>query len=133
MRRARLEVPPGYVALGRRVTLEEGARVAAALLAEHPEVTAIVAGNDLMALGVIAALRQRGIRVPEDMSVAGFDDLPAAVDVVPALTTVRLPLEQGARRAGRIASGVEDVTGPQRLWMPAELMVRESVAAPRVR
>jgi LacI family transcriptional regulator len=77
---------------------------------------------------VIAALRQRGVRVPEEISVAGFDDLPAAVDVVPALTTVRLPLDQGARRAGRIASGVETVTTPSRLWMPAELMVRESVA-----
>jgi len=97
------------------------------------DVTAIVAGNDLMALGVIAALRQRGIRVPEDISVAGFDDLPAAVDVVPALTTVRLPLDKGARRAGRIASGVETVTGPTRLWMPAELMVRESVAVPAAR
>jgi LacI family transcriptional regulator len=92
------------------------------------DVTAIIAGNDLMALGVIAALRQRGVRVPADISVAGFDDLPAAVDVVPALTTVRLPLDQGARRAGRIASGVEVVTTPSRLWMPAELMVRESVA-----
>lgn len=92
------------------------------------DVSAIIAANDLMALGVIAALRQRGVRVPEEISVAGFDDLPAAVDVVPALTTVRLPLDQGARRAGRIASGVETVTTPSRLWMPAELMVRESVA-----
>lgn len=90
--------------------------------------TAIIAGNDLMAFGVTAALRQRGIRVPQDISVAGFDDLPSAADVVPALTTVRLPLEQGARRAGRIASGVDGVTGPATLWMPAELMVRESVA-----
>jgi LacI family transcriptional regulator len=105
----------------------------AAMDLAESDVTAIVAGNDLMALGVIAALRQRGFRVPEDISVAGFDDLPAAVDVVPALTTVRLPLDQGARRAGRIASGVETVTGPTRLWMPAELMVRESVAAPAAR
>ncbi|MET0136215.1 MAG: LacI family DNA-binding transcriptional regulator [Kibdelosporangium sp.] len=92
------------------------------------DVSAIIAGNDLMALGVIAALRQRGVRVPEDISVAGFDDVPSAVDVVPALTTVRLPLDQGARRAGRIASGVDVVTTPSRIWMPAELMVRESVA-----
>ncbi|GAB3905806.1 LacI family DNA-binding transcriptional regulator [Kibdelosporangium lantanae] len=100
------------------------------LLRTSPSVTAIIAGNDLMALGVVAALRQRGVRVPEDISVAGFDDLPAAQDVVPALTTVRLPLDQGARRAGRIASGTETVTSLARLWMPAELMVRESVAAP---
>jgi LacI family transcriptional regulator len=103
---------------------------AALELLRSSDVTAIVAGNDLMALGVIAALRQRGVRVPEDISVAGFDDLPAAVDVVPALTTVRLPLDQGARRAGRIASGTETVTSLTQLWMPAELMVRESVSAP---
>lgn len=100
------------------------------LLRKKPDLTAIIAGNDLMALGVIAALRQRGVRVPQDMSVAGFDDLPAAVDVVPALTTVRLPLDQGARRAGRIASGTEAATSLTQLWMPAELMVRESVSAP---
>jgi LacI family transcriptional regulator len=94
------------------------------------DVTAIVAGNDLMALGVVAALRQRGVRVPDDISVAGFDDLPSAVDVVPTLTTVRLPLDQGARKAGRIASGTETVTSLTQLWMPAELMVRDSVSAP---
>lgn len=107
-----------------------GFDAASELLRRFDDLTAIIAGNDLMALGVIAALRQRGVRVPEDISVAGFDDLPAAVDVVPALTTVRLPLDQGARRAGRIASGTETVTSLSRLFMPAELMVRESVSAP---
>ncbi|QUH03904.1 LacI family DNA-binding transcriptional regulator [Saccharopolyspora erythraea] len=93
--------------------------------------TAVVVANDLMALGVIAALRQHGVAVPEDVSVAGFDDLPAAVDAVPALTTVRLPLREGARRAGRIAAGAEPLTAPGRiLWMPAELLARESVAPP---
>ena len=93
--------------------------------------TAIVVANDLMALGVIAALRQHGVDVPGDVSVAGFDDLPASVDVVPALTTVRLPLQEGARRAGRIAGGTEPQAAPGRiLWMPAELLARESVAPP---
>jgi LacI family transcriptional regulator len=120
----------GSVVLHGDFSRSSGFDAALELLRTSPDVTAIVAGNDLMALGVIAALRQRGVRVPDDVSVAGFDDLPAALDVVPALTTVRLPLDQGARRAGRIASGTETVTSVSRLWMPAELMVRDSVSVP---
>jgi LacI family transcriptional regulator len=121
---------PETVTLHGDFSRASGFDAASQLLRTSAGVTAIIAGNDLMALGVIAALRQRGVRVPQDISVAGFDDLPAALDVVPALTTVRLPLDRGARRAGRIASGTEMVTTLSQLWMPAELMVRESVAAP---
>ncbi|WP_026065706.1 LacI family DNA-binding transcriptional regulator [Actinoalloteichus spitiensis] len=92
--------------------------------------TAVVAGNDLTASGVIASLRACGVRVPEDVSVAGFDDLPVAVDVVPELTTVRLPLRSGAVTAGRIATGTERTAPGVVVRMPAELRSRESVAAP---
>lgn len=101
------------------------------LLRRDPALTAVVAANDLMALGVIAALRTRDVRVPGTVSVAGFDDLPAALDVVPALTTVRLPLLEAAQRAGRVAAGQEDVAAGATVWMPAELLVRESVGPPR--
>lgn len=77
------------------------------LLRREPEVTAIVAANDTVALGASAAIRDRGLRIPEDVSVAGFDDLPFAVDAVPALTTVRLPLFEAGARAGRLAMGKE--------------------------
>lgn len=71
------------------------------LLRKDPTVTAIVAANDTAALGVCAALRDRGLSVPGDISVAGFDDLPFSADASPALTTVRIPLhEAGARAAG---------------------------------
>jgi len=75
-----------------------GAEAAAQLLDAEPGLTAIVALNDSMAVGALAALRQRGIAVPEAVSVTGFDDMPIARDVTPALTTIRLPLvEMGAR------------------------------------
>ncbi|NEB74181.1 LacI family transcriptional regulator, partial [Streptomyces sp. SID14478] len=79
------------------------------LLARDPGLTAVVAANDTVALGACAALREAGLRIPEDVSVAGFDDLPFSVDAVPALTTVRLPLADAAARAGRIAMGRETV------------------------
>jgi LacI family transcriptional regulator len=103
-----------------------GFEAAVGLLRTHPGVTAILAGNDLMALGVIAALRRHGVTVPADVSVAGFDDLPSCVDAVPALTTVRIPLERGVRTAGRAAAGRERADA----WIEVELIVRDSVARP---
>ena len=95
--------------------------------------TAVVAANDTVALGVCAGLRERGLRVPEDVSVAGFDDLPFSVDAAPALTTVRLPLREAGARAGRLAMGREAAPDGGVAMVPAELVVRESTAAPRAR
>ncbi|MEU9336802.1 LacI family DNA-binding transcriptional regulator [Streptomyces sp. NPDC048290] len=88
-----------------------GHTAARALLDADPSLTAVVAANDTVALGVCAALRAAGRRVPEDVSVVGFDDLPFSEDVAPALTTVRLPLAEAGARAGRIAAGRE--TAPE--------------------
>lgn len=101
------------------------------LLRREPEITAVVAANDTVALGAAAALRDRGLRIPEDISVAGFDDLPFSVDVVPALTTVRLPLAEAGARAGRLAMGKENPPPGGLALIPAELMVRGSTAGPR--
>lgn len=62
------------------------------LLRRGEPFTAVAAANDTVAAGVVAALKEAGLRIPEDVSVAGFDDLPFCVDTAPALTTVRLPL-----------------------------------------
>ncbi|MFI0979522.1 LacI family DNA-binding transcriptional regulator [Streptomyces sp. NPDC021093] len=97
------------------------------LLAKAPDLTAVVAANDTIALGVCAAARTRGLRVPEDLSVAGFDDLPSATDTVPALTTVRLPLHEAGARAGLLATTATPPTGPGGVeTVPAELVVRGS-------
>ncbi|MFI1940779.1 LacI family DNA-binding transcriptional regulator [Streptomyces purpureus] len=103
------------------------------LLRRDPELTAIVAANDTIALGACAALRDQGLRVPDDVSVAGFDDLPFSVDAVPGLTTVRLPLYEAGARAGRLAMGTEEPPPGGVATIAAELMVRGSTAGPRAR
>ena len=81
----------------------EGGKVAAEqILAEHPEVTAILALNDDMAIGVLSVLRSRGIDVPGRISVAGFDDVAVAQDLAPSLTTVRLPMGSNSRSRLRL-------------------------------
>jgi len=90
-----------------------------------------VAANDTIALGVCAALRDQGLRIPEDVSVAGFDDLPFSADAVPALTTVRLPLHDAGVRAGRLALGREPRPPGGVAMVRAELMARASTAPPK--
>ncbi|MGW0562697.1 LacI family DNA-binding transcriptional regulator [Streptomyces sp. NPDC003016] len=96
------------------------------LLRREPGLTAVVAANDTVALGACAALRDWGLRIPDDVSVAGFDDLPFSVDTVPALTTVRLPLYEAGARAGRLATGREAAPPGGVASVAAELMVRGS-------
>ena len=97
--------------------------------------TAIFAGNDLQALGVYEAARGAGLRIPDDLSVVGFDDLPAARWVGPPLTTVRQPLSEMAATAARIviqlAAGRGPGSAPTRVELATELIVRSSTAAPR--
>ncbi|WP_328538671.1 LacI family DNA-binding transcriptional regulator [Streptomyces sp. NBC_00344] len=100
------------------------------LLRREPSLTAIVAANDTVALGACAALREQGLRIPGDVSVAGFDDLPFSVDVVPALTTVRLPLHEAGAWAGRLAMGREEAPADGIAMVPSELIARSSTAAP---
>ncbi len=101
------------------------------LLRREPALTAVVAANDTVALGVCAALRERGLRIPEDVSVAGFDDLPFSVDAAPALTTVRIPLQEAGARAGRLVMGRQAAPPGGLATVRTELMVRASTAAPR--
>jgi LacI family transcriptional regulator len=100
------------------------------LLRRDPAVTAIVAANDTAALGVCAALRDRGLSVPGDVSVAGFDDLPFSVDASPALTTVRVPLQEAGTRAGRLVMGRAALPPGGVATVTTELMVRRSTAPP---
>jgi len=95
--------------------------------------TAIFASNDVMAMGVMDAVRNKGLRVPDDVSVVGFDDIPQASLIHPALTTIRQPLE----KMGRVATQMllELLSQPQRkigrIELPTELIVRDSCQAPR--
>lgn len=93
--------------------------------------TAIVASSDQMALGAYEAVRQRGLRVPDDVSIVGFDDLPEARWSSPPLTTVRQPLAEMGRLAARtvlrLAHGEEIES--MRFELATELVVRDSTAA----
>ena len=107
-----------------------GTAAATDLLDADPGLTAIIALNDSMAVGALAAVRARGLTVPHDVTVVGFDDMPVARDVTPALTTVRLPLVEMGARAMTIAlepAGIE----PRIERIPAELVRRDSAAPPR--
>jgi DNA-binding LacI/PurR family transcriptional regulator len=75
-------------------TLEGGRRAARAMVDANPRVTAIVCVNDVMAVGALRELRERGLRVPEDVSVTGFDNVNLAQFCHPALTTVHIPRDQ---------------------------------------
>jgi DNA-binding LacI/PurR family transcriptional regulator len=109
----------------------EGGFVCGGELLDLPEPpTAIFAGSDQQALGVYEAARQRGLRIPQDLSVVGFDDLPAARWVSPPLTTVRQPLaEMGRVAAEMLGDLIEGVPlRSQRVELATELIVRESTA-----
>ncbi|MFC4909416.1 LacI family DNA-binding transcriptional regulator [Actinomadura gamaensis] len=101
-------------------------------LALDPRVTAVFAANDPMALGLLRALREAGRRVPEDVSVAGFDDIPEAPYLAPPLTSVRQPFDAVGREAFRLLlDRVDGADGPPpRRVVEPELVVRESTAAP---
>ncbi|MGW4239205.1 LacI family DNA-binding transcriptional regulator [Streptomyces sp. NPDC004749] len=134
---AAARVPEARDAQGRPLTVhgpytrDAGYTATLELLSRAPELTAVVAANDTVALGACAAVRERGLRIPADVSVAGFDDLPFSVDAVPALTTVRLPLHEAGARAGRLAMGTEAPPPGGVATIGAELKARESTAAPR--
>ncbi|MEY9853444.1 DNA-binding LacI/PurR family transcriptional regulator [Leifsonia sp. EB41] len=109
---------------------ESGYR-AAQTFVRDPETTAVFASNDQMALGVYHAAREAGRRIPEDLSVVGFDDIPEAAHFWPPLTTVLQDFtELGRRSVERLVAEIEggEVPGPASL-LP-ELIVRESTTAP---
>ena len=98
------------------------------LLAAHPKMTAVLGANDLLAVGILDALRRRGLRCPEDVAVAGFDDFDLARWIRPPLTTVRLPGDEMGRRAAEllIARLENGRFSTRRLEVATELIVRES-------
>lgn len=114
-----------FVTTGHEHTLE--------LLALPDPPTAIFAGSDLQALGVLRAARELGLRVPDDLSVVGYDDLPVSAWIGPSLTTIRQPLQEMAATATRMVLGLARGQKPAnlRIDLSTELVVRESTAPPR--
>lgn len=96
------------------------------LLARRPDLDAVFAANDRMAVGAMGVLKQQGRRVPDDIAVAGFDDSPAALDVDPQLTTMRQPFDRISREMVRLL--IEEIEGGgfASVVVPTELVVRAS-------
>ncbi|EHR60197.1 LacI family DNA-binding transcriptional regulator [Saccharomonospora cyanea] len=90
------------------------------------ESTCVFAVTDVMAIGALTALREAGVSVPDDVSLAGFDDIPVVRDLTPSLTTVALPLEELGERAMELALRGEKGTRSRVVRVPAEVVVRDS-------
>nr|WP_315189249.1 LacI family DNA-binding transcriptional regulator [uncultured Albidiferax sp.] len=125
-----LERDPALVLSG-DYSLGSGRTAAQQLLALPVRPTALFAANDLSAFGAMAVLQTAGLRVPQDISVVGFDDLEAASLVHPGLTTVRQPINEMGRAAANtllaLIAGLDVAT--QQVSLPTELVVRASTAA----
>lgn len=109
-------------------TIEGGYEQMWALLAKQKKITAVFAAGDTMALGAMKALKEQGIRVPEDCAVVGFDDINLSAFWEPALTTIRQPKEQIGRAAFKKLLALmqnEPVSNSQE-FLPYELVIRES-------
>ncbi len=130
---AGLAAPAERVCFSDWFTEEQGARVCAEMLDRAPEVTAIVAANDLLAIGCYDALEARGLRCPDDVSIVGFNDMPLVDRLRPPLTTVRVPQrEVGTVAAELLLERLADGSQPAReILLEPTLSVRGSTAAPR--
>jgi LacI family transcriptional regulator len=101
------------------------------LLDTDPTVTAVFVHNDVMAVGALKALHERGRKVPTDCSLVSCDDLSFAAYLVPPLTTIRIPFQEtGERAATLLLDRIGGQPIPARNLLPVELVVRESTGPP---
>jgi LacI family transcriptional regulator len=133
MRTSGLEPDPELIVMSSAFTESEGARACRELLARDGGLTAIVAANDLIALGCYDVFRDRGIRCPAEISITGFNDIPFADRFSPPLTTIRIPhYEIGTAAAQLMLARLQaaDIE-PGDVRLEPELVVRESTGPPR--
>ncbi len=116
----------------RAYTVSEGRDALRALVRGHPGITAIICGNDILALGAVAEAISLGLRVPQDISITGFDDLEIATCAVPPLTTVRVKADQiGSRAADCLIALIANAGTRGDVELEADLVVRGSTAPPK--
>ncbi len=127
LRTAKSRVQP--VVLHGAFTFRGGAELAAKLLEEHPEVTAVFAANDVMAFGVVRAALDRGLRIPEDLSLIGFDNIEFSSVMYPPLTTIHQPKYEMGKAAVEILLRLACSEGkrvPEHRMLGVELIERQS-------
>lgn len=130
LRRAGVAYDPELVRPG-QFNVQSGVGAAEALFALANAPTAIFASNDDMAAGVLATALRRGMTVPDDLSIAGFDDTELAQSVWPPLTTIHQPFRDIGYAAADVLLSEDGNDGPERRRLEYRLVVRESTAAPR--
>lgn len=131
LKHAGSEINPAWVQDG-KFTEAGGAEAAERILTEAPDVTAIFAGNDKMALGAMHYCNRNGLRVPEQVSIIGFDDMQHAAFVNPALTSVHLPLYNvGAIACERLIERIRGKNDRVSEVLPTHLVLRESTGMAR--
>jgi LacI family transcriptional regulator len=126
-----LSMPPEAM-VERRFTISDGRTGLRAILAQYPGVTAIVCGNDILAIGALLEARAMGRRIPEDLSIAGFDDLDLASQLEVGLTTIRVPnREMGEVAGATLLAMIAGRTPPPITLLPTALILRGSTCPPR--
>lgn len=125
-----LENPAWYCQPG-NFSMDSGRAAGLVLLKARPRPTAIIAASDMMAFGAMESARELNLRVPQDVSVAGFDDLPSAAVRYPSLTTVHQPVLEIGQRGAKILQHSLDTGEPPtgQTVMEVSLVIRESTAA----
>ena len=132
MRSADLEIDPARIVFTAWFKEELGADAFEELFARNVDFTAVVCGNDLLALGGYQALRRRGLRIPEDVSIVGYNDIPFNAHFSPPMTSVRIPHYHIGHKAAEILVQAIEAPGdhPADIRLKPELIVRGSTAAP---
>jgi len=125
----RLKIPPGGVVVAPTYVRKEGEAAMAQLLREGPKVDAVfAAAGDTCALGVLSVAKEAGVKVPEQLAILGYDDLPLAAISDPPLSTIRQPLDLMAREAHRLATQctAELLDAPKRSVLEPALVTRST-------
>ena len=129
-----LRIPQLMIVAAQRYSKEEGQRCGAEVLANNPDITALLCANDRLAIGAIEAITKMSLSCPDDISVTGFNDVPFLELMTPALTTVRtLQFEVGRIPAETLLKKMTDPAAPvpETMIMPVMIVERDSVAAPK--
>jgi len=132
LKKRRVKVPDWYVQPG-AYDIQSGREAGIFLLNSKPRPTAIIAANDLMAFGVMESARMLNLQIPEDISICGFDDIPASSQYWPPLTTVHQPVKEMGEQGARLLldSLKRDKIPRGQTEIEVTLVVRQTTAAPR--
>ncbi|WP_024511658.1 LacI family DNA-binding transcriptional regulator [Bradyrhizobium sp. ARR65] len=115
-------------------SLAQGRSALRQLMNDHPDTTAVICTTDMLAIGAMAEARKIGLTVPQQLSIAGFDDVELSAQVDPPLTTIGVPAaEIGRGAADYLINAIEGLPIPKTVQLPFRLIMRASTAPPRSR